>query len=338
MCGCTHYVTVAGHPSNILHSKLSYDKTMHATETTTPLPCDAAAAERTLIMGILNVTPDSFSDGGEHYTANDAIAHAHRMLEAGADIIDIGGESTRPGAAPVSVTEEQRRILPVIEALTESSATISVDTMNPATARAAITAGAHIINDVSGMSVSNTMIETAAELAVPYILMHARGTSTTMDTHASYPRGAVTEVIDELLVLRERFVAAGCAPGNIIFDPGLGFAKTAAQNWQLLAATGEFQALGHRLLIGASRKRFIASALATADQRTACALQGNTAEPAPRLAAGRDAASAAITAVVAQQRVWAVRVHDVPSSIDAVTVVARIQEFTSTPSRSCAEK
>ena len=168
-----------------------------------PLPCDALATERTLVMGILNVTPDSFSDGGQHYAATDAIAHAARMIAEGASIIDIGGESTRPaGAVRISVEEEQRRILPVIEAVAQMGTTISVDTMNPQTARAAIAAGAHIINDVSGLNVSDEMIETAAELQVPYILMHARGTSQTMDSLAEYPRGVVTEVVEELTGLR----------------------------------------------------------------------------------------------------------------------------------------
>ena len=149
---------------------------MHAMMSPQPpahLPCDAAAAERTLVMGILNVTPDSFSDGGEHYTANDALTHAQRMIAQGADIIDVGGESTRPGAVRISVEEELRRILPVIEGLAETGITISVDTMNAATARAAVAAGAHIINDVSGMSVSDEMVQTVTELGVPYILMHA---------------------------------------------------------------------------------------------------------------------------------------------------------------------
>lgn len=230
-----------------------------------PLPCDALAAERTLVMGILNVTPDSFSDGGQHYAATDAIAHAARMIAEGASIIDIGGESTRPGAVRISVEEEQRRILPVIEAVAQMGTTISVDTMNPQTARAAIAAGAHIINDVSGLNVSDEMIETAAELQVPYILMHARGTSQTMNGLAEYPRGVVTEVVEELTGLRERLLAAGVLPQNLILDPGLGFAKGGVQDWELLAAVDELQGLGHRLLIAGSRKRFIANALTAAD-------------------------------------------------------------------------
>ena len=306
-----------------------------------PLPCDALAAERTLIMGILNVTPDSFSDGGQHYAAIDAIAHAARMIAEGASIIDIGGESTRPaGAVRISVKEEQRRILPVIEAVAQMGTTISVDTMNPQTARAAIAAGAHIINDVSGLNVSDEMIETAAELQVPYILMHARGTSQTMDGLAEYPRGVVTEVVEELTGLRERLLAAGVLPQNLILDPGLGFAKGGVQDWELLAAVDELQGLGHRLLIAGSLKRFIANALTAADAALAERLKatGFTATDAgeaerelwhsltePRPAEHRAAASAAVTALVAARGVWAVRVHDVPASVDAVTIASALR-------------
>lgn len=309
--------------------------------TAAPLPCDALAAERTLIMGILNVTPDSFSDGGQHYAATDAIARAARMIAEGASIIDIGGESTRPvQALRISVEEEQRRILPVIEAVAQMGTTISVDTMNPQTARAAIAAGAHIINDVSGLNVSDEMIETAAELQVPYILMHARGTSQTMDSLAEYPRGVVTEVVEELTGLRERLLAAGVLPQNLILDPGLGFAKGGMQDWELLAAIDELQSLGHRLLIAGSRKRFIANALTAADIALAERLNatGFTATEAgqaerelwhsltePRPAQHRAAASAAVTALVAARGVWAVRVHDVPASVDAVTVASALR-------------
>ena len=315
-------------------------KTMTESTRVAPLPCDALAAERTLVMGILNVTPDSFSDGGKHYAATDAIARAARMIAEGASIIDIGGESTRPGAVRISVEEEQRRILPVIEAVAQMGTTISVDTMNPQTARAAIAAGAHIINDVSGLNVSNEMIETAAELQVPYILMHARGTSQTMDSLAEYPRGVVTEVVEELTGLRERFLAAGVLPQNLILDPGLGFAKGGMQDWELLAALDELQGLGHRLLIAGSRKRFIANALTAADMALAERLNasGFTATDAgeaerelwqslsePRPAEHRAAASAAVTALVAARGVWAVRVHDVPASVDAVTVASALR-------------
>lgn len=320
---------------------MTEDTAPHPAVSAAPLPCDALAAERTLVMGILNVTPDSFSDGGQHYAATDAIAHAARMIAEGASIIDVGGESTRPGAVrSISVEEEQRRILPVIEAVAQMGTTISVDTMNPQTARAAIAAGAHIINDVSGLNVSDEMIETAAELQVPYILMHARGTSQTMDSLAEYPRGVVTEVVEELTGLRERLLAAGVLPQNLILDPGLGFAKGGMQDWELLAAIDELQSLGHRLLIAGSRKRFIANALTAADIALAERLNatGFTATEAgqaerelwhsltePRPAQHRAAASAAVTALVAARGVWAVRVHDVPASVDAVTIASALR-------------
>lgn len=320
---------------------MTEDTAPHPAVSAAPLPCDALAAERTLVMGILNVTPDSFSDGGQHYAATDAIAHAARMIAEGASIIDVGGESTRPvQALRISVEEEQRRILPVIEAVAQMGTTISVDTMNPQTARTAIAAGAHIINDVSGLNVSDEMIETAAELQVPYILMHARGTSQTMDSLAEYPRGVVTEVVEELTGLRERFLAAGMLPQNLILDPGLGFAKGGMQDWELLAAIDELQGLGHRLLIAGSRKRFIANALTAADMALAECLNasGFTATEAgqaerelwhsltePRPAQHRAAASAAVTALVAARGVWAVRVHDVPASVDAVTIASALR-------------
>ena len=320
---------------------MTEDTAPHPAVSAAPLPCDALAAERTLVMGILNVTPDSFSDGGQHYAATDAIAHAARMIAEGASIIDVGGESTRPvQALRISVEEEQRRILPVIEAVAQMGTTISVDTMNPQTARAAIAAGAHIINDVSGLNVSDEMIETAAELQVPYILMHARGTSQTMDSLAEYPRGVVTEVVEELTGLRERLLAAGVLPQNLILDPGLGFAKGGMQDWELLAAIDELQSLGHRLLIAGSRKRFIANALTAADIALAERLNatGFTATDAgeaerelwhsltePRPAQHRAAASAAVTALVAARGVWAVRVHDVPASVDAVTIASALR-------------
>lgn len=320
---------------------MTEDTAPHPAVSAAPLPCDALAAERTLVMGILNVTPDSFSDGGQHYAATDAIAHAARMIAEGASIIDVGGESTRPvQALRISVEEEQRRILPVIEAVAQMGTTISVDTMNPQTARAAIAAGAHIINDVSGLNVSDEMIETAAELQVPYILMHARGTSQTMDSLAEYPRGVVTEVVEELTGLRERLLAAGVLPQNLILDPGLGFAKGGMQDWELLAAIDELQSLGHRLLIAGSRKRFIANALTAADAALAERLKatGFTATEAgqaerelwhsltePRPAEHRAAASAAVTALVAARGVWAVRVHDVPASVDAVTIASALR-------------
>lgn len=271
--------------------------------------------DRTLVMGILNVTPDSFSDGGQHFEVQDAVEHARAMLLAGADIIDVGGESTRPGATRVSIEEEQRRVLPVIRELARIGAVMSIDTLNWQTARVAIEAGAHIINDVSGMSLTDGMVQAAAELQVPYILTHARGTSQTMDGHATYS-DTVQEVKAELLMLRERLYSAGVKPENLILDPGLGFAKGGVQDWELIAATHELTLLGNKVLVAGSRKRFIGTMLAeAASQRP-----GATGEHEAPAAEGRDGATAAITALAAAEGAWAVRVHDVASSADAVQV------------------
>ncbi|QNV38004.1 dihydropteroate synthase [Rothia terrae] len=271
--------------------------------------------DRTLVMGILNVTPDSFSDGGQHFEVQDAVEHARAMLAAGADIIDVGGESTRPGATRVSIEEEQRRVLPVIRELAKIGAVMSIDTLNWQTARVAIEAGAHIINDVSGMSLTDGMVQAAAELQVPYILTHARGTSQTMDAQATYS-DTVQEVKAELLMLRERLYSAGVKPGNLILDPGLGFAKGGVQDWELIAATHELTLLGNKVLVAGSRKRFIGTMLAeAASQRP-----GGTGEHEAPAAEGRDGATAAITALAAAEGAWAVRVHDVASSADAVQV------------------
>ncbi|MBV1781124.1 dihydropteroate synthase [Paeniglutamicibacter sp. ABSL32-1] len=261
--------------------------------------------DRTLVMGILNITEDSFSDGGKYTNADDAISHGLRMYYGGADIIDVGGESTRPGADPVDPAEEQKRILPVIKALAKAGAIISVDTMHTSTARAALEAGAHIINDVSGLTHEPDMPALMAETGAPYVLMHRRGDAASMVTEASYT-DVVTEVLAELTELRERFIAAGVKPEALILDPGLGFAKDHEHNWELLNALDRFTALGHRVLVGTSRKRFL-GALLTVD--------GKPAAPAQR-----DAATAATSALAAANGAWGVRVHDVPSSLDAIKV------------------
>ncbi|MEX3610602.1 dihydropteroate synthase [Rothia sp. LK2588] len=276
------------------------------------------SSDRTLVMGILNVTPDSFSDGGEHATVETAVAHAQKMLADGADIIDVGGESTRPGATRVSVAEEQRRILPVIERLAQQGVVMSVDTLNAETARAAIAAGAHIINDVSGMNLTDDMIAAAAELDVPYILMHARGNSQTMDAAATYAN-TVDEVIAELKFLIERLKRGGVREENIILDPGLGFAKTGAQDWELIAGLDRLQALGYPVLVAGSRKRFVANLLRNEDRRR------SETEPELRDAAGRDAATAAISTISALGGAWAVRVHDVASTADSIAVASAVK-------------
>ncbi|MEX5272628.1 MULTISPECIES: dihydropteroate synthase [Kocuria] len=258
---------------------------------------------RTLVMGILNVTPDSFSDGGTHDTVDAAIAHGLELAAQGADIVDVGGDSTRPGSVRVSLEEEQHRILRVIRGLSERGIVISVDTLNAETAAAALDAGAHIINDVSGMNVQQDMIELAAQRQVPYILMHSRGTSTTMDALSRYEI-VPDEVIAELLALRERLYRAGVKPENLILDPGLGFAKAGSQDWDLLRALPRLLEMGNKVLIAASRKRFLGHLLGD--------------EHGPRPVAERDGATAALSALSAFGGAWAVRVHDVAATADAV--------------------
>ncbi|WP_028270323.1 MULTISPECIES: dihydropteroate synthase [Arthrobacter] len=265
--------------------------------------------DRTLVMGILNVTPDSFSDGGTHPTPDTAIAAGLRMFYAGADIIDIGGESTRPGAEEVSPEEEQRRVLPVVEAMVKAGALVSIDTTHASTAAAALKAGAAIINDVSGLTMEPEMAELAARTGVPYVLTHRRGDAKTMTSLAEYGNVA-EEVAAELVGVRDKLYAAGVAPEQIIVDPGLGFSKNDVQNWELLRNMGPLEALGHRILVGASRKRFLGTLLTVA---------GKAAAPQER-----DHATAAITAISAARGAWAVRVHDVEPSLDAVKVAARM--------------
>jgi dihydropteroate synthase len=265
--------------------------------------------DRTLVMGILNVTPDSFSDGGKHATADAAIAAGLRMFYGGADIIDVGGESTRPGATEVDPDEEQRRVLPVIAALVKAGALVSIDTTHAATAAAALAAGAAIINDVSGLSMEPEMAELAARSKAPYVLTHRRGNASTMDALTDYGNVAA-DVAAELAGVRDKLYAAGVAPEQIIVDPGLGFSKTDVQNWELLTHLDVLQAMGHRVLVAASRKRFLGSLLAVA---------GKAAPPADR-----EAATAAVTAISAYRGAWAVRVHDVGPNLDAVKVAARV--------------
>jgi dihydropteroate synthase len=231
------------------------------------------------------------------------------MFYAGADIIDIGGESTRPGAEEVSPEEEQRRVLPVVEAMVKAGALVSIDTTHASTAAAALKAGAAIINDVSGLTMEPEMAELAARTGVPYVLTHRRGDAKTMTSLAEYGNVA-EEVAAELVGVRDKLYAAGVAPEQIIVDPGLGFSKNDVQNWELLRNMGPLEALGHRILVGASRKRFLGTLLTVA---------GKAAAPQER-----DHATAAITAISAARGAWAVRVHDVEPSLDAVKVAARM--------------
>ncbi|MFQ4147978.1 dihydropteroate synthase [Arthrobacter sp. LAPM80] len=266
-------------------------------------------SDRTVVMGILNCTPDSFSDGGDYDSIETAIAHGLRMYYGGADIIDVGGESTRPGAADVDELEEQQRILPVISTLAKAGALISVDTRHASTAALALDAGAALINDVSGSRVHDDMIALIAARQVPYVLMHSRGDSRSMDSLTQYT-DVVQDVVRELSEVRERFYSAGVKPENMIVDPGIGFSKNAEQNWELLANLHCVAEMGNKILVGTSRKRFLGSLLTTA---------GKAAAPKER-----DDATSATTALAGAQGVWGVRVHDVGASLDAAKVAARL--------------
>jgi len=262
-----------------------------------------------VVMGILNVTPDSFSDGGQHAMAADAIAAGMAMLEAGAGIIDIGGESTRPDAAVVPAAEEIARIVPVIQALAAAGAVISADTRNAATMAAALDAGAKIINDVSGLSHDPAAAPLIAARACPVIVMHMRGTPRTMDAQASYD-DIVAEVLAELLAMRDAGIKAGIKAHNIALDPGFGFAKLGAQNLSLLRATRRFAELGHPLLAGVSRKRFIGTF---------------GGEPAPKK---RFPGSIAAGLYALSQGANILRVHDVAETVQALKIW---RELTRTP-------
>jgi dihydropteroate synthase len=263
---------------------------------------------RCVVMGVLNVTPDSFSDGGRYFTLDDALQHAHAMWALGADLIDIGGESTRPGAERVDADVEIARIEPVIKELSGAGVRISVDTMRARVADAAIAAGASVVNDVSGGLADPDMARVVAAAGTPWILMHWRGHSKDMNSLASYD-DVVTEVSVELTQRVDSALAAGVAAEAIVIDPGLGFAKQAPHDWALLRALDTFIGTGFPVLVGASRKRFIGRLLADADGT-------------PRPPDGREDATVAISTMAAAKGVWGVRVHDVARSLDAVKVVA----------------
>ncbi len=263
-------------------------------------------------MGVLNVTPDSFSDGGVHLDAKVAIEAGLAMAAAGADIVDVGGESTRPGAQRISAEEERARVLPVVGELARGGAYVSIDTMRHDVAAAALAAGARAVNDVSGGLADPQMIPTVAAAEVPCILMHWRGHSVGMQSRAVYG-DVVAEVGAELRLRLEEAVAGGIDVGRIVLDPGIGFAKEPEHNWRLLAGLDRLTSLGQPLLIGPSRKRFLGELLAAPDGT-------------PRAAPDRDAATAALSALIAAHGVWGVRVHDVRSSLDAVKVAAALRE------------
>jgi dihydropteroate synthase len=266
---------------------------------------------RCVVMGVLNVTPDSFSDGGCFADAGTAIAHGLAMHAAGADYVDVGGESTRPGADRVDADEECRRVLPVIRELSAAGVRTSVDTTRAEVAEAAIAVGAALVNDVSGGLADKNMAELVAETGIPWVLMHWRGHSREMYAAARYG-DVVTEVCAELMARVEDVVAVGVAPEQLVLDPGLGFAKNADHNWALLAGLDRLIGLGLPVLVGASRKTFLGRLLPDA-------------EGEPRPAERRDAATLATTVIAAEAGAWGVRVHDAAASVDAIRTVAAVR-------------
>jgi dihydropteroate synthase len=259
-------------------------------------------------MGVLNVTPDSFSDGGRWLDHDQAIAHGHHMIRAGADLVDIGGESTRPGAGRVDEVEEARRVLPVVEALVAAGVVVSIDTMRAAIAERAVAAGAALVNDVSGGLADPGMLPLVARARVPVVLMHWRGHSREMQQRAIYD-DPVADVVAELRARLHAADLAGVDPALVVLDPGIGFAKSAEHNWEILGRLDELITLGHPVLVGASRKSFLGDLLSDDAGR-------------PRPPEGRDAASAVVSALAALAGAWCVRVHEVAASADAVRVAA----------------
>ncbi len=277
-------------------------------------PLGARSQRRCLVMGVVNVTPDSFSDGGSWLQPEAAIGHGLELARQGADIIDVGGESTRPGAQRVPTSTELSRVLPVVTALAAAGSYVSIDTMRAEVARQALRAGAQLVNDVSGGLADPQMAGVVASARVPYIITHWRGHSADMYGRATYA-DVVTEVRDELAARVTAAVASGVDPAQIIVDPGLGFAKLAEHNWALLASLDRIALLpGHQtpfpVLVAASRKRFIGRLLAGPDGE-------------PRSFAGSDDATVAITALAAAAGAWCVRVHVVAGNFDAVRVATR---------------
>ncbi|SEG27822.1 dihydropteroate synthase [Thermomonospora echinospora] len=261
-------------------------------------------------MGVVNVTPDSFSDGGAWFDPDKAIGHGHDLVHEGADLIDVGGESTRPGAQRVSLAEELRRVVPVIEALAADGIPVSVDTMRAEVAEAAIGAGARLVNDVSGGLADPDMARMLAGAGIPYVVMHWRGHSRDMDHRAEYA-DVVAEVRAELHERVDAVVAQGVDPSMIVLDPGLGFAKKAHHNWTLLARLGELSG-DLPVLVGASRKRFLGRLLTEPDGH-------------PRPFTDCDDATVAVTALSAAAGAWCVRVHRVRPNADAVRVAAAVR-------------
>jgi dihydropteroate synthase len=262
---------------------------------------------RCAIMGIVNVTPDSFSDGGLFYRRADAVAQGLLLAADGADIVDVGGESTRPGASRVTAAEEAFRVLPVVRELAAAGVRVSVDTMRARVAEAAVESGATVINDVSGGLADPNMARVVAGTAVTYVAMHWRAHSDRMAACARYG-DVVSEVVDELRARLRALTEAGVHPDQIVLDPGLGFAKTAKHNWSLLTNLGALRSLGRPILVGASRKSFLGEVLASGGH-----------QPPPT---ARDDATLAVSALAAAEGASCVRVHDVRSTVAAVRVAA----------------
>ncbi|WP_456293791.1 dihydropteroate synthase [Streptomyces bacillaris] len=267
--------------------------------------------DRCAVMGVVNVTPDSFSDGGRWFDTTVAVKHGLDLVSEGADLVDVGGESTRPGATRVDESEELRRVIPVVKGLVSEGVTVSVDTMRARVAEQAVAAGAVLVNDVSGGLADPDMVPAVAAAGVPFVVMHWRGFSESMNSLAVY-EDVVAEVLAELRQRMDAVVAGGLDPDRVVIDPGLGFAKLAPHDLALVARLEELHALGRPLLVAASRKRFLGHVLA-----------GPGVTPPP--ARERDAATAAVSALAARAGAWAVRVHEVAATADAVRVARAVE-------------
>ncbi|BBZ72269.1 dihydropteroate synthase [Mycobacterium paraseoulense] len=260
------------------------------------------------VMGVLNVTDDSFSDGGRYLDTGNAVAHGLALVADGADIVDVGGESTRPGATRIDSRVETSRVIPVVKELVAEGITVSIDTMHADVAQAAMQNGARIVNDVSGGRADPAMAPLMADAGLPWVLMHWRSVSSDRPHAAPHYDDVVAEVRAELLASVDAAVAAGVDPAKLVIDPGLGFAKTAQHNWALLRALPQLVATGIPVLLGASRKRFLGTLLTGPDG-------------SPRPPDGRETATAVISALAALYGAWGVRVHDVRATADALKVV-----------------
>ncbi|MER6435517.1 MULTISPECIES: dihydropteroate synthase [unclassified Streptomyces] len=267
--------------------------------------------DRCAVMGVVNVTPDSFSDGGRWFDTTAAVKHGLHLVTEGADLVDVGGESTRPGASRVDEAEELKRVVPVVRGLASEGVTVSVDTMRASVAEQALAAGAALVNDVSGGLADPAMISAVAAAGAPFVVMHWRGFLEGGNVRGTYA-DVVSEVVDELHARVEAVLAGGVRPDRIVVDPGLGFSKDSAHDLALLAHLDRLAGLGRPLLVAASRKRFLGHVLAGP-------------EGAPPPARERDAATAAVSALAAHQGAWAVRVHEVRATADAVRVARAVE-------------